>query len=202
MRDLLDSIRHQGHVAESPHAGSHSWTRQRSHFSDEAFFQSPYGGELSLTGFLEDAEGASSAGASFLDDDGWEACGSCGAYTAETEEDGNSTDTESDFEMVSTPGSEEELLNYLGSFDGVSLAQLREEYFLAKHRFRYASGKRSTQTRFPRRAPWAREGKGKGRRGWKAGGGKGFRSHSGGVPPTYSLKGASPLGPGAFAGGK
>ena len=26
LRELLDAIRHQGHVAESPHAGSHSWT--------------------------------------------------------------------------------------------------------------------------------------------------------------------------------
>ena len=93
LRELLDAIRQQGHVAESPHAGSHSWTRQRSHFSDEAFFQSPCGGDVSPAGYLEDSEGATSAAASYFDEEGWEACGSCGAYTAETEEDGNSTDT-------------------------------------------------------------------------------------------------------------
>lgn len=45
LRDLLDSIRHQGHVAESPHAGSHSWT-QRSHCSADSYFQSPFGGDI------------------------------------------------------------------------------------------------------------------------------------------------------------
>ena len=42
LRELLDAIRHQGHIAESPHAGSHSWT-QRSHFGESSFFESPYG---------------------------------------------------------------------------------------------------------------------------------------------------------------
>ena len=35
LRQLLDSIRHQGHIAESPQAGSHSWTlARRSYFDD------------------------------------------------------------------------------------------------------------------------------------------------------------------------
>ena len=124
---------------------------------------SPFGGDVSFTGYLEDAGGAESAAASYFDEDGWEACGCCGVYTADTEEDGNSTDTDSDFEFVPGSGPEEELRNYLGSFDRVSLAQLREEYFLAKSRFRYASGKRSRLTRFPRRAPWASRGRGQAR---------------------------------------
>jgi len=51
LRELLDSIRHQGHIAESPHAGSHSWT-QRSHFAEkgaDTFFEFPSSGGLPLT---------------------------------------------------------------------------------------------------------------------------------------------------------
>ena len=43
MQTLMDSIRHQGHIAESPQAGSHSWT-QRSHLCLEGgdpFFDVP-----------------------------------------------------------------------------------------------------------------------------------------------------------------
>ena len=103
LRDLLDAIRHQGHVAESPHAGSHSWTRQRGYLAEDNFFQSPYGGELSHTmTCLEDAPDSSSAAASFFDEDGWENCGSCGAYTDGGDDGANSTDTESDFCLLYT----------------------------------------------------------------------------------------------------
>ena len=120
---------------------------------------------------LEEAPDASSAAASFFDEDGWENCGSCGAYADGGDDGANSTDTESDFEFLSH--TEEEWESYLGSFEGTSLAQLREEYFLAKARFRHAVGKRSRSTRFPRRAPWARKGKGK--RTFRKGAGKAFR---------------------------
>ena len=60
LRDLLDSVRHQGHVAESPHAGSNSWT-QWSHYVGDSFFQSPYGGDSSLTeGFLDEGHAVTS----------------------------------------------------------------------------------------------------------------------------------------------
>ena len=52
LRDLLDSIRHQGHIAESPHAGSHSWTRRTYFMGDDlgqldptdAYFEEPASG--------------------------------------------------------------------------------------------------------------------------------------------------------------
>ena len=79
-----------------------------------------------------------------FDEDGWPNCGARGAYA---DEDGdNSTDTESDPELFQN--SEEELEHYRGSLEGTSVAQLREEYFLAEARFRYAAGKRSRRTRF------------------------------------------------------
>ena len=109
-------------MAESPHAGSHSWT-QRGHFAEDAFVQSPYGGDLSFSQGSQGSYGeeAPQAAISF-DEDGWPSCGACGAYP---DEGASSTDTESYFELVSA--SVEEWQNYPGSFDGTSLFQLREE---------------------------------------------------------------------------
>ena len=64
---------------------------------------------------------------------------------------------------------------YLGDLAGASYEGLRQEYLLAKARFRHFSGRFSRRTRFPRRAPWAKgRGKGKGRRSKGRGKGKGF----------------------------
>ena len=118
------------------------------HFAEDSFFQSPYGGDVSLSHGSQDFGEEASHAAIFVDEEGWQSCGTCGAYQ---EDDANSTDTESEFEMVSV--SEEDWEAYLGSFEGTTLSQLREEYFLAKARFRHAAGKRSRGSRFPRRAP-------------------------------------------------
>ena len=56
LRALVDSLRHQGHIAESPQAGSNSWTGSRGgqhHFADgspECLFGTDMsnGGDVSL----------------------------------------------------------------------------------------------------------------------------------------------------------
>ena len=103
---------------------------------------------------------------------GWASCGACGAYADdEAEEDANSTDAGSEWAEPSA-----ELEAYLGSFEGSTPQTLREEYFLAKARFRIATGRYSSGTRFPRRAPWAhrRNGGKKGRKGGMGFGKGGF----------------------------
>ena len=196
-RNLIDSLRHQGHVAESPQAGSNSFTgRGGQYFADE----SPYlygtdlcGGELSPTnevGSYWDASGTQDWPVEqpvFLDEEGWPACSECSAYF--DDEGAHSTDTGSDWEEAADT---EELQAYLGSFDGCTRESLREEYFIAKARFRHFSGKSSRRRRFPRRHVPKGRGRGGGgkrthRRAWLAG------------EPAF--KGSS-LGKSALAGGK
>ena len=113
--------------------------------------------DRSLTeGSLDEGHAVTSQTSSYYDEEGWENCSACGAYT--DDDGGNSTETESEVELLNS--SPEELEHYLGSFEGTSLEQLREEYFLAKARFRHSAGKRSRAARFPRRAPWAQRRKG------------------------------------------
>ena len=104
---------------------------------------------------MDEGHAVVSQTSSYYDEDGLENCSSCGAYA--DDDRGNSTETESEFELLTNSG--EELEHYLGSFEGTTLDQLREEYFLAKARFRYAAGKRSRAARFPRRAAWAQRRK-------------------------------------------
>ena len=103
IRELLDVIRHQGHVAESPQAGSHSWTRlQRSHFAEDgpgSFFDYLQSGGSPLTEDYEGYWGGPSESHVFYDDEGWPSCGGCGAYMSEYDADSeaNSTDTGSEW---------------------------------------------------------------------------------------------------------
>ena len=84
---------------------------------------------------MEEGHAAVSETSSYYDEDGWENRSACGAYA--DDDGGNSTKTESELELLTNSG--EELEHYLGSFEGTTLDQLREEYFLAKARFRSAA---------------------------------------------------------------
>ena len=80
LRQLLDSIRHQGHIAESPHAGSNSWARTQRSYLDEscgdAFFDLPSSGGQPLTGEDEEwyGDGSVQVGQLFFDAEGWPSC--------------------------------------------------------------------------------------------------------------------------------
>ena len=129
---------------------------------------------------------------------GWEAFGhstsspECASYF---ENGANSTDTGSDWEDLAES---EEMQAYLGSFEGCTAQGLREDYFLARARYRHFTGKASRSRRFPRRAKGTRKGGKGGRksfeRAWMIGGESSL---------TSSFEGSgSALGASAFACGK
>ena len=102
--NFLDSLRHQGHIAESPQVGSNSWTGRcgQGHFAEE----SPYGTEMFVTGgdvsFSDDVRcywggpgGQPANQPTFFDEAGWIACQECGAYLDDA---ADPTDTGSEWE--------------------------------------------------------------------------------------------------------
>ena len=145
-RILLDSLRHQGHIAESPQAGSNSWTGRGTGQHLEACLYgmdlSPSrGGDVSHTDGDWSFWGGPGGQAchaepqTFLDEDGWTACRDCESYL---DDPATSTDAGRDWEdAADTP----ELQAYLGSFEGCTAHSLREDYFLARARFRHFTGR-------------------------------------------------------------
>ena len=93
------------------------------------------------------------------------ACAHCGAYDGD-DEYGDDTETEDDADQSS-----QEYHAFLGDLSGATYEGLRQDYLLAKARFRHLSGRFSRRSRFPRRAPWAK-GRGKKGRGGKGRKGK------------------------------
>ena len=118
LRQLSDSIRHQGHIAEVPQAGHNSWTRGTGKGSssfwsgnDDGYHDSHtwpvcddsessystnwdgFQGEWSQEETGEERDPLQDANHFYEhDDEGWPSCSTCGAYADES--DNNDTDTE------------------------------------------------------------------------------------------------------------
>ena len=126
-----------------------------------------------------------------FDEEGRTYCRECGSYLDDA---ADSTDIGSDWEDAADS---QELQAYLGSFEGCTAQSLREDYFLARARFRHYTGRTSRKRRFPKRHGGGSKARGKGgrrtpRRAWRTGGE---------ASPTGTYKGSA-LGANAFAGGK
>ena len=117
-----------------------------------------------------------------LDEEGWVACDACGAY-----EDDTGNDTETEDEVGAHELTPDEEFDYVGDLTGATEDSLRSEYFLAKRRFRYHTGRAPRRVRFPKRAPWRKGRKGKGK-------GRSFAA------PTLSFKGSPQKGGGGAKG--
>ena len=72
-------------------------------------------------------DGSAQVAQLFFDEEGWPSCSACGSYTADhhydADSEANTTDTESEWEFDTV----EEQEAYLGSFEGTTPQQLREE---------------------------------------------------------------------------
>ena len=188
LRTLCESIRHQGHIAETPHAGNYSWRGHQNFLSDNG---TPIPG--SYPSSVDGWDGGDEwdpvheeETPVFYDCEGWASCTHCGAYVDELEDNDSDSDSEDDYD-------EQELASYLGTFEGATEDSLLADYFLARARYRHFTGKRSRRTRFPR-FRMQRGGK-----GGKKGRGKGRKQGRKGRP-AWSFKGAS-LTPRSLAGG-
>ena len=88
--------------------------------------------------------------------DGWMACSSCGAFQTLEDDAGNDTETEDEVGEL-TPDEE---FHYVGDLTLETEDTLREQYLLAKRRFRRFMRRAPRRVRFPKRTRW---GKSKGR---------------------------------------
>ena len=102
LRQLMESVRHQGHIAEHPIAGNYSWNRS---YHTQGLLDWTSGGAPPTnqswplcdddgyewgTGHPSSTDWSEPAAESYYDEDGWMACSSCGVYY----EDGDDTETE------------------------------------------------------------------------------------------------------------
>ena len=184
LRTLFESLRRQGHLAESPHAGANSWNPGGRHHHDYHFQDggAPGLADQSWAFAVEPQHSHTPAGGApqqqdtyATDAEGYPCCASCGAYHYEEGGDGDDSDTEDEYGQEM---SREELEEYTGGLEGCTSAQLHSEYLFAKRRYRAFTRKSPRRDRFPRKAPWAmskgRGPKGKGRGVFH---GKGFMPH-------------------------